>query len=58
MYRSIPVSSRNATDTIVSFVRFSKFSNYEKPYAVTGSIKQTGLEGTPKDICKDRVIGT
>ncbi|WP_455789107.1 hypothetical protein [Clostridium butyricum] len=50
--------SRNATDTIVSFVRFSKISSYEQPYTVTGSIKQTGLEGTPKDICKDRVIGT
>ncbi|WP_321835612.1 hypothetical protein [Clostridium butyricum] len=58
MYRPIPVCSRNATDTIVSFVRFSKISSYEQPYTVTGSIKQTGLEGTPKDICKDRVIGT
>ena len=58
MYRSIPVNSRNAIDTIVSFVRFSKISSYEKPYIVKGNIKQTGLEGTPKDICTDRVIGT
>ena len=39
-------------------VGFSKNTGYEKPYAVTGGIKRTGLKDKPKDICKDRNIGT
>lgn len=58
MYGSILVNSRNAIDTCVSFVRLSKISSYEKPYVVIGSIKQTGSEETPTDICKDKAIGT
>lgn len=40
------------------FVRSSKIEPYEKPYTITGSIKQTGSEERPKDICTDRNIGT
>ena len=40
------------------FVRMSKISCYENPYAVTGSIKQTGSKKEPKDICTDKIIGT
>lgn len=32
------------------FVRFSKTLVYEKPYTITGSIKQTGLQERPKGI--------
>lgn len=28
------------------------------PYSVTGAIQLTGLEEIPKDICKDKIIGT
>lgn len=28
------------------------------PYRVTGSVKCTGLKQAPKDVCKDRIIGT
>ncbi len=44
--------------TKVGLVRFSKIGCYEKPYTVKGSIKLTGLKKQPKDICKDRIIGT
>ena len=40
------------------FVRFSKINRYEKPYTVTGSIKQIGPKELSKDICKDKIIGT
>ena len=36
----------------------SKNVFYENPYCVTGAIKLTGSEQTPKDKCKDRIIGT
>ena len=39
-------------------MRLSKTLRYEKPYNVKGIIKQTGLEELPKDICKDKIIGT
>lgn len=39
-------------------VRLSKTLVYERPYSVTGTIKQSGLKEAPKDICKDRDIGT
>ena len=36
----------------------SKNLCYENPYIVKGDVKQTGSEGKPTDICKDRIIGT
>ena len=39
-------------------VGFGKNIGYEKPYTVIGGIKRTGLKDKPKDICKDRIIGT
>ena len=36
----------------------SKNLRYETPYCVTGTIKLTGSEQAPTDICKDRIIGT
>ena len=39
-------------------MRISKDILYETPYTVTGSIKHTGPKELPKDICKDKVIGT
>jgi len=39
-------------------VRKSKNCCYEIPYFVTGEIKLAGSKCTPKDILKDRVIGT
>lgn len=42
----------------VEFVRISKLSRNENPYNVIGIIKQTGTKELPKDICKDRIIGT
>lgn len=38
--------------------RFSKIGRYERPYGVTGTIVYAGLKEKPKDICKDRIIGT
>lgn len=43
---------------IVLYVRLSKNIYYEKPYIIKGDIKHTGLKELPKDICRDRVIGT
>jgi len=34
----------------VVYVGLSKNSFYEKPYAVIGGVKHTGLKGTSKDI--------
>lgn len=31
---------------------------YEIPYCVIGTFEHTGLQNTPKSICKDRIIGT
>lgn len=31
---------------------------YENPYILTGNIVKAGLKKRPKDICKDREIGT
>ncbi len=42
----------------MSFQRMSKIPCYESPYTLTGSIVETGLQEKPKDICKDRIIGT
>lgn len=39
-------------------MRVSKIAEYENPYIVTGGIKHTGLKRIPKDICKDKNIGT
>lgn len=39
-------------------VRISKNLAYENPYSVTGTIKLTGSEQNPKNICTDMVIGT
>lgn len=39
-------------------VRFSKNVPYEKPFYVKGINKLAGLEQAPKDICKDKTIGT
>lgn len=39
-------------------MRTSKNVFYENPYCVTGAVKPTGSEQTPKDKCKDRIIGT
>jgi hypothetical protein len=36
----------------------SKNCRYENPYTVTGGIVQAGSEELPKDICKDKIIGT
>ena len=36
----------------------SKTCCYENPYGITGTVKHTGLQGSSKDICKDRFIGT
>ena len=58
MYESKPVISRKANAANAVFVRLSKIGLYEKPYVVTGNIKQTGLKRAPKSICKDRVVGT
>lgn len=35
-------------------MRISKIGIYESPYAVKGSIKQTGSEELPKSICTDK----
>ncbi|HEL9061201.1 TPA: hypothetical protein U0G86_002885 [Listeria monocytogenes] len=37
---------------------WSKTGYYETPYTVTGSIKQTGIEELPNNICMDKIIGT
>ena len=59
MYGSRSLHSRNAmTAQDVVFVRVSKILYYENPYTVIGSIKQTGSQELPKDICKDKTIGT
>ncbi|HGL6434151.1 hypothetical protein [Clostridioides difficile] len=42
----------------MELVRASKTGHYERPYTVTGSIKQAGIEELPKNICTDRIIGT
>lgn len=42
----------------LQLVRWSKNRIYETPYCVTGTIKLTGSEQEPKDICTDRIIGT
>ncbi|WP_161487064.1 hypothetical protein [Clostridium magnum] len=39
-------------------MRVSKTRFYEKPYTVTGSIKQVGSKEQPKSICKDKIAGT
>jgi hypothetical protein len=39
-------------------VWFSKNLEHEKPQCVTGAFKLIGSKQTPKDICKDRIIGT
>ena len=39
-------------------MRVSKILCYERPYTVTGGIKQAGSERRPKDICTDKIIGT
>lgn len=36
----------------------SKNVIYENPYIFTGYIVKAGLKKRPKDICKDRKIGT
>ena len=36
----------------------SKIVLYENPYSVTGAVKPTGSEQTPKGKCTDRIIGT
>ena len=36
----------------------SKTCCYENPYGITGTVKHIGLQGSSKDICKDRFIGT
>ena len=40
------------------YVGKSKNRRYKIPYAVTGGIKHTGSERTPKGICIDRIVGT
>ena len=42
----------------MSFQRMSKNPCYESPYIFMGDIVETGLQEKPKDICKDRIIGT
>lgn len=42
----------------VGYVWFSNYGSAETPFNVIGINKHTGLEGTSKDICKDRKIGT
>ena len=39
-------------------MRTSKNVLYENPYCVTGAVKPTGSEQTPKGKCTDRIIGT
>jgi len=39
-------------------MRKSKTIKYEIPYIVKGNINLTGSQKLPKDICKDRKIGT
>ena len=59
MYGSKTGFSRKAKNCqSARFVRISKTVAYENPYTITGSIKQTGLEEKPTDICTDRIIGT
>ena len=41
---------KNAHALNGEYARISKNDHYENPYAVTGSIKHTGLEQAPKDI--------
>ena len=41
-----------------SWMRKSKNNPYEIPYIVKGNINLTGSQKLPKDICKDRKIGT
>ena len=36
----------------------SKDLCYENPYSVTGTIKLTGSEQSPKSICTDKIVGT
>lgn len=36
----------------------SKNLQYENSYTVIGSMKHIGSEELPKDICKDKAIGT
>ena len=56
MYGSISLAYRNVGAKALMW--WSKNPCYETPYSVTGTIKLTGSEQEPKDICKDKIIGT
>ena len=58
MYGSIRRLRRNAQGPKKALVWMSKNLEYENPYSVTGTIKLTGPEQSPKGICTDKIIGT
>lgn len=58
MYGSKRLIYRNVYCNNLQYVWISKNWSYESPYSVIGTIKHTGLKKAPKDICKDRNIGT
>lgn len=58
MYGSRHGMYRNVYGSKLQYVWISKNLLYESPYSVIGTVKHTGPKQGPKDICKDRDIGT
>ena len=46
------------TTEVVGLVRIRKNRCYETPLTIKGGNVQAGLQELPKDICRDRNVGT